>query len=137
MESKCQLKGWCRMRRNTSRRQSTTRKQPTTRRYGIHPGFTLVLSWLAQKWQRRCHKLVPRGSKNPEQYLTKEQQKACLDSAAAELNPRNYAATVIELATKTVLARSRFAVALLNLVSHGPHDASGGQPDSQHHRTAP
>ena len=49
------------------------------------PGFTLVLSWLAQKWQRRCHKLVPRGSKNPEQYLTKEQQKACLDSAAAEL----------------------------------------------------
>ena len=49
------------------------------------PGFALVLSWLAQKWQRRCHKLVPRGSKNPEQYLTKEQQKACLDSAAAEL----------------------------------------------------
>ena len=49
------------------------------------PGFTLVLSWLAQKWQRRCHKLVPRGSKNPEQYLTKEQQQACLDSAAAEL----------------------------------------------------
>ena len=48
-------------------------------------GFTLVLSWLAQKWQRRCHKLVPRGSKNPEQYLTKEQQKACLDAAAAEL----------------------------------------------------
>ena len=29
------------------------------------PGLTLVLSWLAQKWQRRCHKLVPRGSKNP------------------------------------------------------------------------
>src|SRR6516162_10101058 len=27
------------------------------------PGFTLVLSWLAQKWQRRCYKLVPRGSK--------------------------------------------------------------------------
>ena len=49
------------------------------------PGFALVLSWLAQKWHRRCHKLAPRGSKNPEQYLTKEQQKACLDSAAAEL----------------------------------------------------
>jgi hypothetical protein len=49
------------------------------------PGLTLVLSWLAQKWHQRCHKLVPRGSKNPEQYLTKEQQKACLDSAAAEL----------------------------------------------------
>jgi hypothetical protein len=49
------------------------------------PGFTLVLSWLAQKWQRRCHKLAPRGSKNPAQDLTEEQQKACLDSAAAEL----------------------------------------------------
>jgi len=49
------------------------------------PGFALVLSWLAQKWHRRCHKLVPRVSKKPEQYLTKEQQKACLDSAALEL----------------------------------------------------
>ena len=49
------------------------------------PGFALVLSWLSQKWQQRCHKLAPRGSKNPEQYLTKEQQKACLDLAAAEL----------------------------------------------------
>jgi hypothetical protein len=47
------------------------------------PGFALVLSWLAQKWHQRCHKLAPRG--NPEQYLTKEQQKACLESAAAEL----------------------------------------------------
>jgi hypothetical protein len=49
------------------------------------PGFTLVLSWLAQKWLQKCHKLAPRGNKNPERYLTKEQQKACLDSAAAEL----------------------------------------------------
>jgi len=49
------------------------------------PGFALVLSWLAQKWHRRCYKLAPRSSKNPAQYLTKEQQKACLDSAAAEL----------------------------------------------------
>ena len=48
-------------------------------------GFTLVLSWLAQKWQRKCRKLAPRGNKNPAQGLTKEQQKACLDSAAAEL----------------------------------------------------
>jgi hypothetical protein len=48
------------------------------------PGFTLVLSWLAQKWLQKCRKLAPRGN-NPEQYLTKEQQKACLDSAAAEL----------------------------------------------------
>jgi hypothetical protein len=72
------------MRRSTSQRLSTTRKQSTTRRYGDTPGFALVLSWLAQKWQRRCHTLAPRGSKNPEQYLTKK-QKACLDSAAAEL----------------------------------------------------
>src|SRR5262249_32830142 len=49
------------------------------------PGVTLVLSRQEQKWQQRCHKPVPRRSKNPEQYLTKEQQKACLDSAAAEL----------------------------------------------------
>jgi hypothetical protein len=48
------------------------------------PGFTLVLSWLAQKWLQKCHKLAPRGTKNPER-LIKEQQKACLDSAAAEL----------------------------------------------------
>jgi len=46
------------------------------------PGFTLVLSWLAQKWQQKCRKLAPRGgNKNAIQYLTKEQQKACLDSA--------------------------------------------------------
>jgi hypothetical protein len=44
----------------------------------------LVLSWLAQKWNQRCRKLAL-GSKNPEQYLTKEQQKACLEMAAAEL----------------------------------------------------
>jgi hypothetical protein len=49
------------------------------------PGFALVLSWLAQKWLGRCQKLAPRSSKNPEQYLSKEQQKACLDTAAAEL----------------------------------------------------
>ena len=49
------------------------------------PGFALVVSWLAQKWNRRCKILAPRRSKNPSQHLTKEQQKACLDSAAAEL----------------------------------------------------
>jgi hypothetical protein len=49
------------------------------------PGFTLVLSWLAQKWLQKCRKLAPCGNKNPEHYLTKEQQKTCLDSAAAEL----------------------------------------------------
>ena len=51
------------------------------------PGFALVLSWLAQKWQLRCQKLAPRRSKNPAQHLTKEQQKACLDSAAASVDP--------------------------------------------------
>jgi len=49
------------------------------------PGFALVLSWLAQKWHRKCLKLAPGGSRNPQQYLPKEQQEACLDSAAAEL----------------------------------------------------
>jgi len=49
------------------------------------PGFTLVLSWPAQKWHHKCHMLAHRCSKNPEQYLTKEQQNACLDSAAVEL----------------------------------------------------
>jgi hypothetical protein len=49
------------------------------------PGFALVLSWLAKKWNERCRKHADRRSKNPEQYLTKEQQKACLDAAAAEL----------------------------------------------------
>jgi hypothetical protein len=48
------------------------------------PGFTLVLFWLAQKWQQRCHRLAHRRG-NPEPYLTKEQQKACLESAAVEL----------------------------------------------------
>jgi hypothetical protein len=46
-------------------------------------GFALVLSWLAQKWNQRCRKLA--GSENSEQYPTKEQQKACLEVAAAEL----------------------------------------------------
>src|SRR5215831_1780325 len=49
------------------------------------PGFTLVLSWLAQKWHQGCQKLAHRRGKNAELYLTKEQQKACLNSAAVEL----------------------------------------------------
>jgi hypothetical protein len=49
------------------------------------PGFALVVSWLSQKWQRRCQRLAPRRSKNPAQHLTKEQQRACLDAAAAGL----------------------------------------------------
>src|SRR5260221_3450014 len=47
--------------------------------------FTLVLSWLAQQWHQKCRKLAPRGSNNPQENLTREQLKACLDSAAAEL----------------------------------------------------
>src|SRR5262245_56246963 len=49
------------------------------------PGLALVVSWLSQKWQRKCQKLAPKSSKNSKQHLTVEQQKACLDSAAAEL----------------------------------------------------
>ena len=49
------------------------------------PGFTLVLFWLAQKWHQRCGGLADRRSNNPGQYLTKEQQKSCLDTAAVEL----------------------------------------------------
>jgi hypothetical protein len=36
------------------------------------------------KWQHRCDRLAHGRNAKPEQ-LTKEQQKACLDSAAAEL----------------------------------------------------
>ena len=49
------------------------------------PGFALVLFWLAQKWHQRCGRLADRRTSNPQQYLSKEQQKSCLDSAAVEL----------------------------------------------------
>jgi hypothetical protein len=49
------------------------------------PGFALVLSWLAQKWHRKCLKLALGGSENPQQGLSKEQQEGCLNSAAVEL----------------------------------------------------
>ena len=49
------------------------------------PGFTLVLFWLAEKWHQRCGRLADRRSNNPEKYLTKEQQRSCLDSAAVAL----------------------------------------------------
>jgi len=49
------------------------------------PGFMLVISWLSQKWLHKCQKLAPRGTKNPDQHLSKEQQNECLVSAAAEL----------------------------------------------------
>src|SRR5260370_13984691 len=43
-------------------------------------GFALVLSWLAQKLHQRCRKLAPRGRKNPQEYLTRENLKECIDS---------------------------------------------------------
>ena len=49
------------------------------------PGFTLVLFWLTQKWQERCNRLAHGRGAKPDQYLTNERQKACLDSAAVEL----------------------------------------------------
>src|SRR5215475_13339535 len=39
------------------------------------PVFTLVLSWLAQKWLRKCRKLAPRETKNREQYLPKNNKR--------------------------------------------------------------
>ena len=36
-------------------------------------------------------------SAKPEQYLTREQQKVCLDSAAIRIDPRNYPTAVVEL----------------------------------------
>ena len=44
-----------------------------------------VLSWLAKKWGQRCQKLARQYGKYFEQHLTKEQQRACLETAAAEL----------------------------------------------------
>jgi hypothetical protein len=51
------------------------------------PGFTLVLSWLAQKWHQKCHMLAHRRSKNPEQYLNKEQRRRTWLLPAAGLAP--------------------------------------------------
>jgi hypothetical protein len=57
------------------------------------PGFTLVLFWLAQKWQQRCHALTHRRG-NPEQYLTKEQQNRL---SHGRIDPRNYPTAAVEL----------------------------------------
>ena len=42
------------------------------------PGFTLVLSWLAQKWHRRCRKLAPHGNKSPERFAAIAQKRCQL-----------------------------------------------------------
>src|SRR5262249_29728985 len=49
------------------------------------PGYTLVLSWLSQKWLKYCHKLAPGVLKDADLHLPKDQRKLCLDWAADEL----------------------------------------------------
>ena len=83
MESKCQLKGWCA--REYILEAIDDAEATYDPKIWDTPGFTLVLFWLVQKWQQRCGGLAHRCGAKPEQYLTKEQQKACLDSAAVEL----------------------------------------------------
>jgi hypothetical protein len=69
-----------------ARRVSTFNRRPRSnlliRRYGIHR-VCAGPSWLAQNGIKDAASST--GSKNPEQYPTKEQQKACLEMAAAEL----------------------------------------------------
>src|SRR5262245_21737379 len=80
------------------------------------PGFALVLSWLAQKWQRRCHKLTPRGVKSPEQYLTK---------TVIELGARSHKIQV----GQQRLVNVRFA---LTLRSRGPPASVSVRPHARH-----
>ena len=49
------------------------------------PGFTLVISWLSQKWLKYCHKLAPTVLKDADLHLPKDQRKLCLYWAAEEL----------------------------------------------------
>ena len=49
------------------------------------PGYTLVLSWLAQKWLKNCQKFAPTVLKDVDLHLPKDQRKLCLDWAADEL----------------------------------------------------
>ena len=49
------------------------------------PGYTLVLSWLSQKWLKYCQKLAPTVLKDPDLHLPKDRRKLCLDWAADEL----------------------------------------------------
>src|SRR6478735_321508 len=49
------------------------------------PGYTLVLSWLSQKWLKYCQKLAPTVLKDVDLHLPKDQRKLCLDWAADEL----------------------------------------------------
>ena len=49
------------------------------------PGYTLVLSWLSQKWLKYCQKLAPTVLKDVDLHLPKGKRKLCLDWAADEL----------------------------------------------------
>jgi hypothetical protein len=49
------------------------------------PGYTLVLSWLSQKWLKKCQKFAPTVIKDVDLHLPKDQQKLCLDWATDEL----------------------------------------------------
>src|SRR3954469_4391701 len=49
------------------------------------PGYTLVLSWLSQKWLKHSQKLPPSVRKDPDLHRPKDQRKLCLDWAADEL----------------------------------------------------
>ena len=49
------------------------------------PGYTLVLSWLTQRWLKHCRKLAPAVLKDVELALPKDQRKLCLDWAASDL----------------------------------------------------
>jgi hypothetical protein len=49
------------------------------------PGYTLVLSWLSQRWLKKCRKLAPTVIKDVDLHLPKDQQKICLDWATDDL----------------------------------------------------
>ena len=49
------------------------------------PGYTLVLSWLSQKWLKKCQKLAPTVIKDVDLHLPKDQLKICLDWATDDL----------------------------------------------------
>ena len=66
-------------------RQSTIPRQATMATIWHSPGYTLVLSWLSQKWLKYCHKLAPTVLKDADLHLPKDQRKLCLDWAADEL----------------------------------------------------
>ena len=49
------------------------------------PGYTLILSFLSQRWLKKCQKLAPTVIKDVDLHLPKDQRKLYLDWAADEL----------------------------------------------------